>query len=296
MKQLALIGPTASGKTALSLQLAKKLDAVILSLDSLAIYKEIDIASAKPTLAEREGIFHYGIDEIAVTEEFDVTTYIDLYLKVSLEAKAAEKNLIIVGGTSFYLKMLIEGISDLPTISKRSKAATATALKDLSQSYAMLSSLDPAYMQQIASHDSYRIEKVLDLYHETGAIPSEYFKNHPPKPAISEDLPLYQITIDRTLLRERITQRTEKMLGEGLIDEVCMLERRYSREPYCMKAIGIKETLGFLDGLYTKNELLEKISTNTARLAKRQNTFNRSQFAETFEGSAKEIYQQILSS
>ena len=295
MKQLALIGPTASGKTALSLLLAQKLDAVILSLDSLAIYKEIDIASAKPTLTEREGILHYGIDEITITENFDVTTYIDLYRKVSLEAKVAEKNLIIVGGTSFYLKMLLEGISDLPSISQNSKARTATALNDLSQSYTMLSTLDPEYMRQIASHDRYRIEKVLDLYHETGMTPSHYFAAHPPKPVIQGSLPLYQITAKRDYLRERIRLRTQKMIENGLIDEVCMLERRYSREPNCMKAIGIRETLDFLDGVYTKKELLEKISTHTARLAKRQNTFNRSQFAETFEGSAEEIYRQILS-
>ena len=295
MKQLALIGPTASGKTALSLQLAQKLNAVILSLDSLAIYKRIDIASAKPTLPERGKIVHYGIDEISVGENFDVTTYIDLYRKVFSEAASAGKNLIIVGGTSFYLKMLLKGISDLPSISVKSKTHTTRALKDLSQSYAMLSSLDPEYMQQIASHDRYRIEKVLDLYHETGMIPSDYFAAHPPKPVIRGNLPLYQIIIKRDFLRERITQRSNKMIEDGLIDEVCMLEKCYGRAPNCMKAIGIRETLDFLDGIYTKKELSEKISTHTARLAKRQNTFNRSQFTKTFEGSGEEIYRQILS-
>jgi len=293
MKQLALIGPTASGKTALSLQLAEALDAVILSLDSLAIYREIDIASAKPTAAERGEIIHYGIDEIRVDESFDVTTYIDLYLKVYAEANRQGKNLIIVGGTSFYLKMLMEGISAMPSISEASKKKTAEALLRLTESHRMLQTLDPDYMQAIAAHDRYRIEKVLDLYHETGMRPSDYFAAHPPRSPIQGELPLYEILTERTALRERIRQRTDAMLEEGLIDEVCMLEKQYGRAPHCMKAIGIKETLAYLDGIYSKAALAEKISTNTARLAKRQNTFNHSQFKGTFRGSAEEIYKEI---
>ncbi len=294
MKQLALIGPTASGKTALSLQLAERLDALILSLDSLSLYKEIDIASAKPTPEERNGILHIGIDEIFPDTPFDVTGYISLYHHASQTARESGQNLIIVGGTSFYLKMLLEGISPLPVISTSAKAKTAKALHSLSDTYQTLMLLDPDYMQQIQPHDRYRIEKVLDLHHETGMRPSEYFAAHPPVPAIQDPLPLYQISIERPLLRERIRLRTEKMLEEGLIDEVCRLEKRYSRAPHCMKAIGIKETLDYLDGLYTLPALQEKISTNTARLAKRQETFNRSQFEKTFRGSVEEIYKEIL--
>ncbi len=295
MKQLALIGPTASGKTALSIRLAQELDAVILSLDSLAIYQQIDIASAKPTLEERAGIPHYGIDLLLPDERFDVTTYIALYQQVVKQAKATGKNLIIVGGTSFYLKMLLEGISELPARSTATKEQTAKALRSLPQSYAMLSKIDPEYMRSIESADRYRIEKALDIYYETGLSPTAYFQAHPPKPAITQPLPLYQITMDRTVLRERIFLRTQMMLEEGLIDEVTLLEKQYGRSPNSMRSIGIKETLGFLDGQYNKVELIEKISINTARLAKRQATFNRSQFEETYDGSPEEIYQEILS-
>ncbi len=294
MKQLAIIGATASGKTALAIEVATQLNAHILSIDSLSIYKEIDIVSAKPTLEERAGIEHFGIDHLSPNAHFDVTTFIQLYHEVVTACQHAEKNLVIVGGTSFYLKMLLEGISQTPTPSKQTRLATQAYLLDLPQTYAWLHSLDPTYMAHITPHDRYRIEKVLHLYLESGEIPTAYFKQFPPTPTITMPLPLYQITTDRTTLRRRIVTRTEQMLHAGLIDEVCTLEQRYTRTPNAMKAIGIKETLGYLDGLYTKPQLIEKISTNTARLAKRQTTFNTSQFEGVTQGSVTQLQQAIL--
>lgn len=293
MKQLALIGSTASGKTALSIRLAKKLDAYILSLDSLSIYKEIDIASAKPTLKEREGILHFGIDEISPAESFDVTTYIKLYKYAHSNALNDQKNLIIVGGTSFYLKILLEGISDLPTISIDTQKKRNYMLKNLDESYTMLLSLDSDYMENIKPRDSYRIEKALDIYLETGMPPSEYFKENPPMPIIAGEMPIYEIMTDRGSLRKKIILRAVKMLESGLIDETCALEKSYGRAPKCMKSIGIKETLCFLDGYYNQKSLVEKISINTGRLAKRQSSFNQSQFKQTVKGSVKDIYSKV---
>ncbi|MFT7823818.1 MAG: tRNA (adenosine(37)-N6)-dimethylallyltransferase MiaA [Sulfurimonas sp.] len=289
IKQLALIGPTASGKTALSIELAQKTDAYILSLDSLAIYKEVDIVSAKPTREERGGIRHFGMDHLCPDEPFDVTTFIRLYQKVKQEALTDKKNLIIVGGTSFYLKMLMDGISELPAMSEETLSHTKESLKDLQKSYEMLEKIDPDHMKQIAKSDRYRIEKALNLYFETGLTPTAYFNANPPLPLIEGALPVYQIIMDREELRRRIALRTRLMLTEGLIDEVCMLEKRYTRAPNCMKSIGIKETLAYLDGVYDKKTLAEKITTNTARLAKRQTTFNNSQFEGVIKGSVGEL-------
>ena len=293
-QQLALIGPTASGKTALSIKVAKHLNAHILSLDSLAIYKAIDIVSAKPTVEEREGIEHFGIDTIYPDEAFDVTTFIKLYHEVYKKCLAEGKNLVIVGGTSFYLKMLIEGISELPTISEDTKQRGEDYLLDLDKTYRMLSSLDKAYMSHIASNDTYRIEKALNIYLETSLTPTEYFTQYPPLPTITEPLPTYQIVWDRAILRERIALRTHIMLSDGLIDEICMLEKKYGRTPNCMNAIGIKETLSYLDGTYDKKMLIEKITTNTARLAKRQTTFNNSQFENVIKGSVEDLEKILL--
>jgi len=295
IKQLALIGPTASGKTSLSIEIAQNMDAYILSLDSLSIYKEIDIVSAKPTEQERAGIVHFGIDHLYPNEHFDVTTFVKLYQEVYQKAMSEEKNLVIVGGTSFYLKMLIEGISELPSISKNTKEKTAQMLKELKDTYQFLYELDPRYMERISQSDRYRIEKALNIYLETGMTPSEYFKANPPASVIHGTLPIYRIDIEREALRKRIALRTELMLKEGLIDEICMLEKKYTRKPNCMKSIGIKETLDYLDGIYDKKMLAEKITTNTARLAKRQTTFNNSQFEGVIKGSVEELRKILLS-
>ena len=279
-KQLALIGPTASGKTALAIELAHKSSANILSLDSLALYKEIDIASAKPTLQEQDNIKHYGIDELFANETFDVTTFIKLYQKAKKESIEENKNLIIVGGTSFYLNSLIKGISNLPTISKDSKKKSKELLVDIRSAHAFLHDLDPDYMLGIEKSDAYRIEKMLNLYFETNLTPTTYFTNNPPKALITDALSIYEIEVDRDILRKRIKQRTRQMIQLGLIDEVLFLEKTYTRQPNCMKSIGIKEVLAYLDGYYNKIEMEEKIVIHTTQLAKRQRTFNKSQFKE----------------
>ena len=294
IEQLAIIGSTASGKTSLAVKVAQQKNAHILSLDSLSIYKEINIVSAKPAPEERGGIKHFGIDVIFPDEEFDVTTFISLYQEAYQCCMKENKPLVIVGGTGFYLKMLLEGVSDLPDISSDTKEKTAEYLLDLSQAYNDLYALDPDHMSAIKSNDRYRIEKAWHLYLESGMIPSQYFQAHAPKPYIKGDLAIYQIVWDREILRQRIALRTKMMVEEGLIDEICMLEKKYGRAPNCMKAIGIKETLSYLDGIYTKDEMIQKISTNTARLAKRQNTFNNSQFENVVKGSVENLEKILL--
>lgn len=294
MKQLAIIGPTASGKTSLSIAIAKALDGYILSLDSLSIYKEINIVSAKPSIIERDGIPHFGIDLLLPSKNFDVTTYFKLYQETSALAKKEKKPLIIVGGTSFYLKMLLDGISQLPKISSDTHTRVQEQMSSLENAYSLLCNVDPDIVQSIKPNDQYRIEKMLSIYFETGKTPTSYFTSHPPQSVIKDSLDIYEIDVERGFLRERIAQRTEQMIHDGLIDEVATLEKKYGRGPNCMKAIGIKETLAYLDGKYTLREMGEKITINTGRLAKRQETFNRSQFGDKFLGNAHEILDKIL--
>jgi tRNA dimethylallyltransferase len=293
LKQIAILGATASGKTSLSIELAKKYNGVILSLDSLSIYKEIDIASAKPSIQERDGILHFGIDEIHVDDVFNVMLFFELYKKAVRFCKNNEKNLIIVGGTGFYLKSMIEGISHKPHVSKKMKEQIKEELLDLKTAYLKIEELDIKSASQIKANDTYRIEKWFEIYYGTNLIPSEYFQKEQRAPIIT-DIKLYEVDIEKDLLRERIAQRTDMMLKNGLIDEVVALEKRYTRLPNPMKAIGIKETLDFLDGNLSKEELHEKIVTNTARLAKRQRTFNKTQFEEHFKGDVKTLKNKIV--
>ena len=277
MKQLAIIGSTASGKSDLAIKVALKIDAYILSIDSLSIYKEIDVVSAKPSKEELSLVKHFGIDEIAPDHFFSVDIFIDLYKKVLQRCKDDKKNLVIVGGTSFYLKSLLQGLSELPTITDEVSSTVKAKLDDLESCYTFLKELDSEYMKNITPNDRYRIEKMLLIYEASKLTPTEWFEQNPPKPII-EDLDIYNIETDRKVLRDRIEKRTAKMLDIGLIDEVCYLEQKYTRLPNSMGAIGIVEVLEYLDGKVTKDEMLQNISTHTAQLAKRQATFNRTQF------------------
>ena len=295
MKTIAILGPTASGKTSLSIRLAKEINANILSLDSLSIYKEIDIASAKPSILERDGVKHFGIDEILPNENFNVSIFLDFYNRAKDITIKENKNLIIVGGTGFYLKALISGLSQKPTISKEVKKEVVSKLKNINKAYKILKENDEAYAQKISHNDSYRIEKWFEIFLQTGKTASEYFTQNQKKP-ILKNLTIYEIDTPKDILRERISLRTKEMLKKGLIDEVVYLEKKYTREPNSMRSIGIKETLEFLDGFINKNELEEKIITSTAQLAKRQRTFNSTQFGPHTKGDLENIYIDVLHS
>ena len=286
MKEIAIIGSTASGKTALSLEIANKTNSIILSLDSLCVYKEIEIASAKPTLEERGNIIHFGIDEVYPNEEFDVIKFIELYKKAKDYAIKNDKNLIIVGGTGFYLKALIDGLS---------KGIDSKIKLDIPQNeaYDLLYEIDKEYMQKIEKNDRYRIEKAYAIYKQTGLSPTSYFEKNP-KIAIAKDLKIFEILWDKEELKNRISLRTKIMVNSGLIDEVIFLEKKYSRIPNCMASIGIVETLEYLDGKLSKQELEEKISANTAKLAKRQNTFNKSQFLDKTSNIIENLNSDII--
>ena len=263
---IALIGPTASGKTDLAIRFALKNGYEILSLDSLSIYKEIDIASAKPNKEELNLVKHYGIDEIYPNEKFDVMKFIEIYEKIK------NKKIIIVGGTSFYLKSLLTGISPMPKIDNEIKK------ESLKYGWDFLNKIDNKYASKIKPQDKYRVNKAIEIYLSTNQTPTIYFKNNPPQPII-KNCQIYEIEIDRVFLRDRIKIRTKKMFEMGLIDEVAFLESKYGdRTLPSLKAIGIKEVLDYFNGVYNKTELYEKIVTNTARLAKRQQTFNKTQF------------------
>lgn len=286
MKEIAIIGSTASGKTALSLEIASKTNSIILSLDSLCVYKEIDIVSAKPTLEERGEILHFGIDEVYPNVEFDVVCFMELYKKAKEYALKNDKNLIIVGGTGFYLKALIDGLS----------LGIETKMKldiSVSEAYDLLYSLDEMYMKKIEKNDKYRVEKAYAIYKQTGLTPTLYFEKNPKIP-LAKDLKIFEILWEKEELKKRVASRTNTMIKSGLIDEIIYLERKYTRAPNCMSSIGIVETFEYLDGKLSKEELEEKISQNTMKLAKRQNTFNKGQFLNKTSNIIDNLNSDIL--
>ena len=292
MKEIAIIGPTASGKSDLALEIAIKYQANILSVDSLSIYKEIDIVSAKPSKEELAIVPHFGIDILYPNEYFSVERFIHIYKEAKEQSKKEQKNLIVVGGSSFYLKTLLQGISPLPTFDEETKKEVTKLLRSLPQAYNYLQKSDPDFAKKIAPTDRYRIEKALLILLQTSLPPSSYFKLHPPQKIAS--MKIFSIDIERDELKKRITKRTNKMIQMGLIDEIYYLEKKYTRDIFPMKAIGIKETLAYLDGkIGSIEELKETITTHTLQLAKRQRTFNKTQFQQKIQLPLQSLKQAI---
>ncbi|WP_418184625.1 tRNA (adenosine(37)-N6)-dimethylallyltransferase MiaA [Aliarcobacter vitoriensis] len=286
MKEIAIIGTTASGKTSLSLEIASKTNSIILSLDSLCVYKEIDIVSAKPTKKEIGDIVHFGIDEVYPNENFDVVEFLNLYKKAKKFAIDNDKNLIIVGGTGFYLKALIDGISIGVDLKE-------TFNINIEETYDFLYNLDKEYMQKVEKNDKYRVEKAYAIYKQTSLTPTQFFLQNPKNP-IAPNLKIFEILWEKEELQNRISLRTKQMIKAGLIDEIIYLEKKYNRSPNCMTSIGIIETLQFLDGKISKQELEEKIILNTMKLAKRQNTFNKGQFENKTSNIISSLNSEIV--
>ena len=262
--EFALIGTTASGKSELANALADEFEAIILSLDSLCVYKEINIASAKPCEIVLSKIEHFGVNLLSVADKFNVALFFDEYKRARKRALQLDKPLIIVGGTSFYLKALMSGLS-------QSVAESRSELSN-DEIFALMSEIDKN--SKIAKNDSYRLRKWLGIYENIGEIPSEFLKKTLQKPLIKE-LEIFELVLDKELLAQRVGKRTQNMLNSGLIDEASFLFKNFSPDLKPLNSIGLKECKAFLDGLISKDELPTLINTHTMQLAKRQRTFNK---------------------
>lgn len=269
--EFALIGTTASGKSDLALKIAREFDGVILSLDSLSVYKEINIASAKPTALELESVKHFGINLIFPNEYFSVGEFIKEYEKAKSYAQNLQIPLIITGGSGFYLKAMMSGLAP--------KIGNTKNDLNLEQIYELILKIDPEFGSKFSKNDKFRLEKWYSIYKTTGEIPSKFLRENTAEPIIS-NLQIFEILWDREVLRDRIKIRTAKMLENGLIDEAKYLFDKYGFETKSLNSIGLKECGEFLRGELGKNDLYEQICTHTAQLAKRQRTFNKSQFLE----------------
>ncbi|GAA8155603.1 tRNA (adenosine(37)-N6)-dimethylallyltransferase MiaA [Helicobacter pylori] len=271
--------------------MAQELDAEIFSLDSLSIYKEINIASAKPSLKERKNIKHYALDYLNIDEKNNAPLF-----KTLLEnaIKVSQKEiLLIVGGSSFYLKSILEGLSGMPKLSGEQIVKIEREIATLANPYMLLKSIDPNMAFKIHPNDTYRIHKALEIFYATHTPPSEYFKANPKKP-FEHAISLFALSIEKTALHNNIKQRTKNMLDCGLIEEIKALYTQYPKDSQPFKAIGVKESILYLEKRLTLKELEETIISNTMKLAKRQNTFNKTQFNNLYMGSVEEIRHAIL--
>lgn len=273
----AIIGTTASGKSALALKLARKFGLCIFSLDSLSVYKGIDIASAKPSKADLREITHYGIDLLAPSEKCNAGVFLKLLCEI-VGHEIVPQKLLIVGGTSFYLKSIIEGLSIAPQSSEFVEAYIAKITQNKAEAHKLLRQIDSDFATKISPNDSFRIAKGLQIYFLTHQSPSAFFAQNP-RQKLPFNIKIFELIKAREILRDDIKIRTERMFECGLVDEVRNLRQNFPQSQ-TLKAIGVKEIIAFLDGKISQNEAKDTIIKNTLALAKRQRTFNRTQFGE----------------
>lgn len=285
--QLAIIGTTASGKSALAIELACEFDGVILSLDSLAVYKQIDIASAKPSPDELGLVKHFGVDLINPDDEFSVGEFFKIYKSAAKYATEQNAPLFITGGSGFYLKAMLEGLS--PAVPKIDQ----NDMPCLDEIYSTARQIDKNWADKFSHLDKYRLYRWWEIYKFTGEAPSEFLAKNTQEPLI-KNLQIFDILWDKEELRSRIKIRTKEMIKQGLLDEATGLFNKYPQQTKSLQSIGLKESKEYLDGkIASLQELEDLISTHTAQLAKRQRTFNKSQFKDKFTSDLKECKTKI---
>ena len=274
---IVICGPTASGKTALSIELAKRIDGEIISADSMQIYQGMDIGSAKVTEKERQGIQHYLIDILSPEERYSVADF-------KRDAKQAIENIlakgktpIVVGGTGLYINALIYEIDyqDIPMDKDyREQLQRMEREQGLEALYQKALEIDPEAMQKISSNDAKRIMRILEIYKATGKTKTEQ-EQESRKNEVPYNYKVFVIDMERDVLYSRINQRVDGMIEEGLVEEVEGLLQKYKTFPTAMQAIGYKEVRAFLQNQLSREEMIETIKQETRRYAKRQLTWFR---------------------
>ena len=275
-KVIVICGPTASGKTALSIELAKKIDGEIISGDSMQIYKDMNIGTAKPNIEEMQGIKHYLIDFVNPDKRYSVADFKRDAEKAIKEILNKGKIPIVVGGTGLYIDSLIYGIEyqDIKFDEQYRKELEEIAIQDggLEKLYNKAKEIDSVAIEKISPNDKKRILRVLEIYKATGKTKTEQ-EEESRKNGIKYDYRVFAINIEREKLYERINKRVDIMVQQGLIEEVKKLLQKYNEFPTAMQGLGYKEVVEYLEDKCTKEEMIEKIKMETRRYAKRQITW-----------------------
>lgn len=276
-KVIVICGPTASGKTALSIELAKRINGEIVSADSMQIYKDMDIGSAKVTKEEMQGIKHYLIDCVSPDERYSVANYKQDAKNAIEEIIKKGKTPIVVGGTGLYIDALIYEIEykDIKINEKyRQELEKIKEEQGLDVLYQKASQIDPQAMEKISPNDYKRITRVLEIYEATGKTKTQQ-EAESRLQDIPYDYKVFAIDYDREQLYQRINKRVDIMIENGLIEEVKELLVNYKEFPTAMQGLGYKEVKQYLDGKLLKEEMIDKIKQESRRYAKRQFTWFR---------------------
>lgn len=246
-----ILGPTASGKTALAIEVAKRIPAEIISIDSALVYRGMDVGSAKPTLEEQAGIPHHLIDVRDPFESYSAADFVKDVTRLIPEIRARGKLPIIAGGTMLYAKALKEGLNEMPTsdLAVREAIEAEAAEKGWPAMHAELAQVDPVVAERLKPNDAQRISRALEVYRQTGK-PISYYQAQQQKGSDFTFLTLGLLPGDRKVLHERIAKRFDIMLEQGLFDEVrrLMAHPQFDRNWPSMRAVGYRQAIDYLLG------------------------------------------------
>jgi len=274
-KMLLILGVTASGKGRLASDLAQSLDAEIISIDSMKVYRRMDIGTAKPPQEARRRIKYHLIDIVEPSDSFSVAAFLDAALQTIEQTKSSKKKIIAVGGTALYIKALLYGLFEGPGTNQKIRAElrSRAEAEGLAELYCELTKIDPVAAERISPNDSKRIIRALEVYQLTGN-PISSFQKQWDRRDVKHDWTIIGLRREKAEESKRINSRVKNMITAGLVDEVKSMlaeEMPLSRQARC--AIGYAEIIEYLNGQISLEEATELIKKNTRRLAKNQRTW-----------------------
>ena len=283
---ILLMGPTASGKTALGVKLAKALDGEVVSVDSALVYRGMDIGTAKPDVDERQGIVHHLIDIIDPSEVFSAGQFREQALLLIEDISARGKVPILVGGTMLYFNVLLNGMAKLPDAdaSIRHDIDQQALAEGWSSVHQRLREVDPVSAKRIHPNDTQRTQRALEIYLSSGRTHTDWVKEQADQPLSFKPVRFVIAPSDRALLHQNIVLRFDQMLKAGFIGEVQRLIDRGDLEASmpAIRAVGYRQAWSYLQGEYDHATFREKAIIATRQLAKRQFTWLRQQQAATW--------------
>ena len=276
---LAIVGPTSSGKTALSIEVARRVDGEIISMDSRSVFRGMDVGTAKPTMEERGGIPHHGIDLVEPDHRFSAGQWARYAREVIAEVEARGRTPMVVGGTGFFLRALADPIFREPELDPAQRAVLFARMERMGDDelLASLEELDPEGAAKLRSWGGrQRVMRALEVPMLTGHTLGWWHRNSPPEAPGVPVLP-FVLVVPRERLRASVDARVGTMVENGLLEEVMRLVARYGEHAPGLNAHGYAELIPYLRGERTLDEALELVRKNTRAYTKRQDTWNRTQ-------------------
>ena len=289
---LVLTGPTGSGKTDMAISLAKKLGGAIINADAFQVYRELNIATAKPSEAQRLEVPHFLFDFVPISSSYSVYEYqADLRATIA-DLQEIHKPIIIAGGTGLYIRA---GLYDYSFPEEKIVDLSVYEKMDEDTLYAALQKMDPEEAKTIHPHNRIRVLRAIKVYLSSGKKKSEIKAEQKHQP-IYDDVYFFGLNAERAPLYERVNQRVEEMFKAGLVEENRALYEKYGETPRAFQAIGVKELFPYFRGEKNLEECKKEIQKNTRHYVKRQETFFRHQFDIHWITREEEILDAISSS